>query len=104
MPGFCQDQPQSLERGIKYYLQTRNGSGQICYQPVIFLAYRPHPAEVIVRDKDGPRKVYRGDIYLANREAEPKTSEKISKTQVPGLRFPQPADQAHRLCAPNKAT
>jgi len=55
--------PASFENGKEYLLQIKNGSGKGEYKKVLFLGYRAHPGELIVRVGERSRKVYRVDLF-----------------------------------------
>ncbi len=55
--------PDSCLAGNEYYLGIKSNSEFPEYRKVIFLSYRPHPAEVMVRDGNRSRMVYRSDLF-----------------------------------------
>lgn len=56
-------QPDSCETDQIYYQKmNRDGSAPI-YQKVRFLAYCPHPAEVIIDDGERARVIHRCDLF-----------------------------------------
>ena len=61
-------QPASCQADGMYYLRiNQNGFGW-AYQRVKFLAYRPHPAEVLVHDGHKARVVHRRFLYCKEPE------------------------------------
>ena len=55
--------PDSCLAGNEYYLRIKSNSEFSEYRKVIFLSYRPHPAEVMVREGNRSRMVYRSDLF-----------------------------------------
>ena len=55
--------PESLENGKEYLLRLGRHPGEKEYKIVLFLGYRPHPGEVVVRDGDLAKMVYRVDLF-----------------------------------------
>jgi hypothetical protein len=55
--------PDSCLAGNDYYLKIKSNSEFSEYRKVIFMSYRPHPAEVLIRDREKPRMVYRSDLF-----------------------------------------
>jgi hypothetical protein len=56
--------PDSCQRGTQYYLRMNNRVKPGEYKKVLFLAYRPHPGELVVQDGDCARVIYRADLFL----------------------------------------
>jgi len=59
--GYCL--PDSCLAGNEYYLRIKSNSEFSEYRKVLFLSYRPHPAEVMVREGNRSRMVYRSDLF-----------------------------------------
>ena len=55
--------PETCKSGQGYYLKIISDTGKPIFRSVIFLDYRPHPGEVLVRDGKVTRKVYRLDLF-----------------------------------------
>ena len=55
--------PDSCREGNEYYLRIKLNSEIQEYKKVIFLGYRPHPAEVMIREGNRSRMVYRSDLF-----------------------------------------
>ncbi len=55
--------PEHCLEGESYYLRTRRSGAGDRYRQVRFISYRPHPAEVVVNDGEGPRVVHRLDVF-----------------------------------------
>jgi hypothetical protein len=55
--------PGSCRAGNEYFLRTKSNSEIPEFRRVIFLGYRPHPAEVIIREGNKSRMVYRSDLF-----------------------------------------
>ncbi len=55
--------PVSCKAGNKYYLKIESNSEVAEFKLVVFVGYRPHPAEVFIRDEDKIRMAYRQDLY-----------------------------------------
>jgi len=54
---------ESCISGSEYYLKIKSNNGISNYKKVVFLSYRPHPGEVLVRDGNKSRMVYRSDLF-----------------------------------------
>jgi hypothetical protein len=48
---------------MAYYLRVNARIKPAQYKKVFFLAYRPHPGELIVQDGECVRVVYRADLF-----------------------------------------
>ena len=57
-------QPKSCDKGKKYYIKVDGNGTDAQYKKVRFLGYRPHPAEVLIRDGDRIRVIHRSILYL----------------------------------------
>jgi hypothetical protein len=55
--------PDSCRVGEQYYLKNTAKNGIARYERVEFLGYRPHPGELVVRDKVKTRVIYRIDLF-----------------------------------------
>ena len=55
--------PESYDWGENYFIRTKDKDGLTEFNEVIFLCYRPHPGEVMVRYKNKDRMVYRSDLF-----------------------------------------
>ena len=55
--------PGSYNLGEDYFIKVNNNNGQAEFNVVVFVSYRPHPGEVIVRDENRTRMVYRSDLF-----------------------------------------
>lgn len=55
--------PDSCLAGCEYYLKIKSNSEVPEFKRVIFLGYRPHPAEVMIREGNRSRMVYRSDLF-----------------------------------------
>jgi len=60
-------QPDTCIPGKEYYIKTIGLDAKIKVQSVVFVAYCPHPAEVIVRN-DGKNKVIRR-VYMLQKNS-----------------------------------
>jgi len=56
-------QPETFEFGVAYFLREPNGKKMDEDVRVVFLAYRPHPAELVVRYQGKKRLVSRRFLY-----------------------------------------
>ena len=56
-------QPESCQRGGVYYLKKSGTGGNVEFDEVRFLSYRPHPAEALVHDGRRPRVVHRRFLF-----------------------------------------
>ncbi len=59
--GYCL--PGSCLAGSEYYLKIKSNSEVTVFKRVIFLSYRPHPGEVMIREGNRSRMVYRSDLF-----------------------------------------
>lgn len=55
--------PDRCQLGRIYYIKISGSNGTTIFNKVTFLAYRPHPAEVLVQDGRGTRVVHRRFLY-----------------------------------------
>ncbi len=55
--------PDSCLAGSEYYLKIKTNFGPPEFRRVIFLGYRPHPAEFMIREGNISRMVYRSDLF-----------------------------------------
>ena len=60
--------PGSCRAGGEYYLRIKTDSDLQEFIKVVFIGYRPNPAEVVVRDAGRSRMVYRSDLYSRKTE------------------------------------
>ena len=60
-------QPDTCIPGKQYFIKTKGLDEKTKVQSVIFVAYCPHPAEIIVR-KDGKIKVIHRKYMLQNND------------------------------------
>jgi hypothetical protein len=56
--------PATCETGEIYLLRESGQGGENAYKQVVFVAYRPHPAEVIISIQDQKKVVHRSQLYL----------------------------------------
>ena len=54
----------SCQQGSEYYYRLTSGTAEPSFQVVVFLGYRPNPAEIIIRDGDQAKLAYRVDLFL----------------------------------------
>jgi hypothetical protein len=54
----------SCQQGSEYYYRHTSGIAEPSYKVVVFLGYRPNPAEIIIRDGDQAKLAYRVDLFL----------------------------------------
>jgi hypothetical protein len=55
--------PSSFANDEKYFLKRVGPASGEYYSEVEFVSYRPHPAEILIRDGKRTRVVHREDIF-----------------------------------------
>lgn len=58
--------PDSCVRGEAYLWQIKCRTGEVLYREVIFVDYKPHPGEVLIRDGSAVKRIYRVDLFIKN--------------------------------------
>ncbi len=56
--------PESCRSGTEYYLKIKSSNGFSKFERVVFLSYRPHPGEILIRDGNRSRMAYRSDLFI----------------------------------------
>ena len=59
-------QPDTLIQGKLYYVKTTYSDLPIELLPVMFVDYRPHPAEVLVREGSRTKVIHRVNLLQKN--------------------------------------
>lgn len=54
---------ESCKLGKEYYIKVKSDLEHAKFKKVKFLSYRPHPGEVMVRDGNRSRMVYRSNLF-----------------------------------------
>ena len=62
--------PRSYNLGENYFIKVKNDDGIAELNMVVFISYRPHPGEVLVRDGNKTRMVYRSELFSRSADSE----------------------------------
>ncbi len=68
-------QPDTCIPGKQYYIKTKGPGSATQYKGVKFISYRPHPAEVLIREDNITRVIHR--IYLLQKNGRKQEGENI---------------------------
>jgi len=59
-------QPVTCIPGERYYMKNDKQKTPTQYKRVEFISYRPHPAEVVIREGKKPRVIHRAYLFQKN--------------------------------------
>ena len=71
--GYCS--PESYQVGEVYFIRDKSASTDDKYIPVKFLSYRPHPAELVIKEKGLARVIHRRLLFVRKRNDEDNVKE-----------------------------
>ena len=59
-------QPESCQKGQIYFVSDENNSAGNKYKKVKFIAYRPHPGELLIKEDGVTKVIHRRLLYARN--------------------------------------
>lgn len=66
MNHYCYCQPETCVPGEQYYLLIKKSDLSAVFRKVKFIGYRPHPAEVLIEDRNIKKVIHRLNLYQKN--------------------------------------
>ncbi|MCJ7718039.1 MAG: hypothetical protein MUO54_16170 [Anaerolineales bacterium] len=63
--------PESCQVGNEYFIREENNSTNEMYKLVVFVSYRPHPGELLIKEDGVTSVIYRRQLYARKKQLVP---------------------------------